>query len=137
MTESEFRSYPLIQQSLSDMGWNVRSPDKGGQVYTQNEATSQNTKLKQALGSGRPEYVVVVNEADFWVIEAKASEKQLAAMLIKLPAGMAQANAGRQQAHANWHWLYQPPSIRTASQRLASQPRHTFVAQCAELLAAA
>ena len=80
-TESEFRSYPLIQQILSDMGWDVRSPSKGGQVYTQNEATKQNTKLKEALGSGRPEYTVVVNEADFWVIEAKANEKQLTVAL--------------------------------------------------------
>ncbi len=76
-TESEFRSYPYIIDRLKDMGWDTRSPGRGGAVYTQNEATKQNAKLKEALGAERPEYVVAVRENDFWVIEAKADVKEL------------------------------------------------------------
>lgn len=75
--ESEFRTYPYIQDRLAEMGWNTKSPKHGGQVYTQNEATLQNNKLKEAFGKGRPEYVVAVRNNDFWVIEAKADNKAL------------------------------------------------------------
>lgn len=74
---SEFRTYPFIQKRLSEMGWNTKSPKHGGQVYTQNEATKQNDKLKKAFGKGRPEYVVVVRENNFWVVEAKADERNM------------------------------------------------------------
>ena len=81
IVESEFRSYPVIVERLRDMGWDMKSPSRGGQVYTQGEATRHNDKLKEALGLGKPEYVVVVSEGDFWVIEAKASEKHLESAL--------------------------------------------------------
>ena len=75
--ESEFRSYSFIEKRLKEMGWDTRSPARGGRVYTQNEARRQNPKLKEALGLGKPEYVAVVREKSFWVIEAKASEKDI------------------------------------------------------------
>lgn len=77
ITESEFRSYPIIEKRLREKGWDTKSPARGGDVYTQNEATLQNKKLKEALGSLRPEYVVSVRNNNFWVIEAKAHEKDI------------------------------------------------------------
>ncbi len=79
--ESEFRAYPYIQERLKEMGWNTKSPKHGGQVYTQNEAVAQNTKLKEALGKGKPEYVVAICENDFWVIEAKVRIEDLPSAL--------------------------------------------------------
>lgn len=70
MPDSEFRLYGYILESLKSLGWDTRSPSKGGQVYTQNEI-SQHRRLKAALGRLRPENVVVVGENSFWVIEAK------------------------------------------------------------------
>ena len=75
--ESEFRSYPYITTSLRDVGWDTKSPGRGGQVYTQNEAALQNSELKQAFGKGRPEYTVAVSKKQYWVIEAKIKTQEL------------------------------------------------------------
>ncbi|WP_420546654.1 N-6 DNA methylase [Curvivirga sp.] len=75
--ESEFRSYVYIVDRLKEMGWNVKSPALGGQVYTQNECTRQNDKLKEAFGRGRPEYTVDIGDGQFWIIEAKATAGDL------------------------------------------------------------
>lgn len=75
---SEFRAYDYINQSLKDIGWDTRNPERysAGQVYTQNEAL-QNKKLKILLKGKKPENVVRINPALFWAIEAKAEHKQI------------------------------------------------------------
>lgn len=91
--ESEFRSYPYIEERLREMGWDTKSPSRGGRVYTQNEATKQNAILKKALVAQKPEYVVVVRENDFWVIEAKADRKDLDVALNQAKERAKQINA--------------------------------------------
>jgi len=70
--ESEYRLYGYILDRLKEVGWDTRTPAKGGKVYTQNEAL-QDANLKRAFGQKRPEYVVLIDEKNYWVIEAKAS----------------------------------------------------------------
>ncbi len=70
--DSEYRLYPFISDLLKDVGWDVRSPSKGGQLYTQNEVR-QNEDLKSALGLERPEFVVDLKNNQYWVIEAKSN----------------------------------------------------------------
>lgn len=77
MADSEFRLYGYILQRLSEVGWDRRTPSKGGHVYTQNEAL-EDSKLKSAFGSKRPENVVVVAAGEYWVIEAKSDVGDLA-----------------------------------------------------------
>ncbi len=74
--ESEFRLYNLISSKLEELGWDTKSPFRGGQVYTQSEAL-KNDKLKEALGLGRPENIVVIEGGKHWVIEAKARLQDL------------------------------------------------------------
>lgn len=40
MKNSEFSAYVFIQNTLKELGWNVKNPlsNGGGQVYTQHEA---------------------------------------------------------------------------------------------------
>lgn len=75
--DSEFRLYGFIRDRLKDCGWNTKSPANGGNVYTQNEVNS-NKNLKEALGLGRPEYVVDIGEGEFWAIEAKRDVANMA-----------------------------------------------------------
>lgn len=70
-TDSEFRLYKLIQEKLQEIGWDIKSPKRGGQVYTQGEAL-KNADLKDALGQGRPEFIVDLGDKEYWAIEAKA-----------------------------------------------------------------
>ena len=75
---SEFRLYPFIEKSLSELGWDIRNPLKypGGQVFSQNEAL-HDTVIKPLLDKSRPEYIVKVKEDILWVIEAKADPSEL------------------------------------------------------------
>ena len=76
---SEFRIYPFIEKSLTELGWDTRNPLKypGGQVFTQNEVL-YDTRMKVLLGGDKPEYTVKVNDEVLWVIEAKADCPKLA-----------------------------------------------------------
>lgn len=91
--ESEFRSYAYIVDRLKELGWNTKSPLRGGHVYTQNEATQQNALLKQALGRGRPEYTIALGDEKFWIIEAKRSVKDLSKALEEAKSRAKQINA--------------------------------------------
>jgi len=75
---SEFRLYPFIEKSLSELGWDIRNPLKypGGQVFSQNEALHEDS-LKILLDKSKPEYIVKVKDDILWVIEAKASPSDL------------------------------------------------------------
>ena len=74
--ESEFRLYGYITDRLKEVGWDTKTPLRGGQVYTQNESL-QDDKLKEALGRGRPENIIVLGKGQYWVVEAKASVQDL------------------------------------------------------------
>ena len=49
-TDSEFRTYGYIDRVLKDLGWDVRNPQKGGQVYYQGEFRNHDSVLTKALG---------------------------------------------------------------------------------------
>ena len=51
-----------------------------GQVWTQNQCLAHE-HIKTALGATRPENIVKVSENALWVIEAKASRKELSKAL--------------------------------------------------------
>ncbi|NQV18667.1 MAG: N-6 DNA methylase [Armatimonadetes bacterium] len=70
---SEYRLYDFINQSLAELGWNIKNPARysDGEVYTQHEC-SQNHEIKKTLGRETPENIVSVGEDEFWVIEAKS-----------------------------------------------------------------
>ena len=73
---SEYRLYGYILDRLEELGWNKKPPFDGGQVFTQNEAL-RDPNLKSSLGADRPENIVVVDEGEYWAIEAKASLKDI------------------------------------------------------------
>lgn len=72
--DSEFRLYPFITDSLKELKWNLKNPNKyhEGEVYTQGECLN-NEILKDTLLRDKPENVVIVDENIFWVIEAKSA----------------------------------------------------------------
>lgn len=77
--ETEVEAYDFIRRQLRDLGWVVKNPNvnTGGQVWTQNQCLGH-PDIKAAFGAIRPENIVKVRENALWVIEAKASRKQLA-----------------------------------------------------------
>jgi hypothetical protein len=77
--DTEVEAYDFIRQDLRDLKWIVKNPSlqTGGQVWTQNQCLSH-PDIKQALGAMRPENIVKVAEKFVWVIEAKATRKELA-----------------------------------------------------------
>ena len=77
-TESEVEAYGFIRQQLRDLGWIVKDPSKGGngQVWTQNQCLAD-PHMKLAFDKARPENVVKLSEKFLWIIEAKASRKDL------------------------------------------------------------
>jgi len=77
-SNSEFRLYPFIEKSLTELGWDIRNPLKypDGQVFTQNEVLHDKV-LKLLLGKLKPENVVKIKERVYWVIEAKADYKDI------------------------------------------------------------
>ena len=75
-SESEARLHGFILDSLSAMGWNRRSPQFGGQVFTQHEV-NRDDQLRAALQGGVPENVIVVNPGMYWVVEAKRGSDQM------------------------------------------------------------
>ena len=68
--DSERRAEWLIRDGLESLGWDMRAPDKGGQVYTQTELR-RDRGLRNALGQEHPENIAVIGENEYWVIEAK------------------------------------------------------------------
>lgn len=79
VSDTEVEAYDFIRRQLRDLEWKVKNPslNTGGQVWTQNQCLSH-PKIKQALGTNRPENIIQVSENRLWVIEAKASRKDLA-----------------------------------------------------------
>lgn len=75
---SEFSSYTFIKNDLTEIGWNVRNPnrDPNGEVYTQQECLDH-PEIGKQLGRLKPEYVIKIRENGFWLIEAKATHSQL------------------------------------------------------------
>jgi hypothetical protein len=78
LPNSEVEAYGFIRERLRALGWMVKNPSSGtgGQVWTQNQCFAHE-EIKHALGLKRPENIVKLSEQYLWVIEAKASRKQL------------------------------------------------------------
>jgi type I restriction enzyme M protein len=79
---TEVEAYGFIRAQLRDLGWIVKDPCRaeGGQVWTQNQCLGH-PDIKAALGKSRPENIIKVSEKFLWVVEAKASRKELAKAL--------------------------------------------------------
>ncbi|MDH5482872.1 MAG: SAM-dependent methyltransferase [Candidatus Bathyarchaeota archaeon] len=75
---TETDAYAWVKRDLKEKGWDVRNPARHphGEVYTQNEVFSHE-ELRRQLEGSQPENVVKVEEAHFWVIEAKREHTQL------------------------------------------------------------
>ena len=71
---SEYTSYIYIKQELGKIGWNTKNPARNidGEVYTQQECLDH-SEIHKFLGRQKPEYVVKINEDNFYIIEAKAT----------------------------------------------------------------
>ena len=76
--DSEFRAYVFIENSLKELGWNVKNPNRyaDGEVYTQGECLN-NELIKKHLKTLKPENIVIVKNNTFWVVEAKSEHKQI------------------------------------------------------------
>ena len=76
--KTEVEAYGFIRDGLRALEWIVKNPSlgTGGQVWTQTQCLAH-PKIKAALGLNRPENIVKLTEKHLWVIEAKASRKQL------------------------------------------------------------
>lgn len=75
---SEFRAYVFIENSLKELGWNVKNPNRysDGEVYTQGECLNNNV-IKQHLQNVKPENIIIVKTNIFWIVEAKSQHTQL------------------------------------------------------------
>lgn len=75
-TEDDANTY--IRFQLKELGWDIRNPAKvdSGEVYKQNECLS-NVYIKNCLNLDRPEAIVMLNETDLWIIEAKREKKNI------------------------------------------------------------
>lgn len=75
-TEDDANAY--IRFQLKELGWDIRNPAKvdGGEVYKQNECLS-NVYIRDCLNLDRPEAIVMLNETDLWIIEAKREKKNI------------------------------------------------------------
>ena len=76
--KSEVEAYEHIRSNLRSLQWIVKNPSlgTGGQVWTQNQCFDH-SEIKAALGLLRPENIVKISESLLWIIEAKASRKDL------------------------------------------------------------
>ena len=76
--DSEFRAYVFIENSLKELGWNVKNPNRyaDGEVYTQGECL-KNELIKKHLKTVKPENVIVIKNNTFWIVEAKSEHKQI------------------------------------------------------------
>ena len=78
--ESEYRTYIYIEETLKSLGWDTRTPQRGGAVYTQGEFRKHDRLLSDALGIKAPENIVRIaagTDFQYWVIEAKREHRQL------------------------------------------------------------
>jgi type I restriction enzyme M protein len=77
--KTEVDAYVFIKETLKELGWDVRNPARSsdGKVYTQNECL-EHPIIRLALNKDRPENVVKIADATFWVIEAKSDQRKLA-----------------------------------------------------------
>ena len=78
IAKSEVEAYEHIRRNLRALQWSVKNPSlgTGGQVWTQNQCFGH-PEIKAALGLLRPENIVKLSETLLWIIEAKASRKDL------------------------------------------------------------
>ena len=78
VAKSEVEAYEHIRSNLRSLHWSVKNPSlgTGGQVWTQNQCFGH-PEIKAALGLRRPENIVKISESHLWIIEAKASRKDL------------------------------------------------------------
>ncbi len=76
--KSEYRSYAWIKAELQKAGWNTKNPalDVGGEVYYQQECLNH-PEIRKVLGRQRPEFVVKLNETEYWIIEAKGEVSEI------------------------------------------------------------
>lgn len=76
--KSEFSSYVFIRNDLSNMGWNIKNPlrSPGGRLFTQQECLDVDG-IKKGLVNLRPEYVLKIDEENYWLIEAKGDLNQI------------------------------------------------------------
>ncbi len=75
---SEFRAYPWILKKLKLRDWNTANPNRNpkGEVWTQNECL-ENLEISKALGTRKPENVVIISSTTFWTIEAKEGKTNI------------------------------------------------------------
>ena len=78
VAKSEVEAYEYIRRNLRSLQWIVKNPSlgTGGQVWTQNQCFGH-PEIKAALKLLRPENIIKISESLLWIIEAKASRKDL------------------------------------------------------------
>lgn len=76
--DTEVEAYGFIRERLGEIGWIVKDPARGGdgQVWTQNQCLAHGT-IKRAFATQRPENIIKLGEQSVWIVEAKATRKQL------------------------------------------------------------
>lgn len=82
--DSEFRTYPYIQEVLKKLGWDTRNPARGGRVYTQGEFRSHDPLLARSLGQLTPENIILIpwqGGSCYWIVEAKRTHRESARAL--------------------------------------------------------
>lgn len=75
---SEMFATRFILDNLETLGWNIKNPtqNSAGQVYTQTQCLD-NLRIAEKLGLTHPENIVKLSETEFYVIEAKATKRQI------------------------------------------------------------
>lgn len=99
--DSESRVYFYIKEVLKDLGWDIKNPAKGGDVYEKSEFVGHDTFLERALGGKIPDETIVIpweKGAYYWVVEAKPSHKQMERAVSEAQSYAAQINASAEEA---------------------------------------
>lgn len=84
--DSEFRIYHYIKQVLGDLGWNTKSPERGGDVYEQGEFRRHDELLTDALGRKAPESTLRIpwdGGFCYWLVEAKRAHRELSKAVVE------------------------------------------------------
>jgi len=76
--DTEREAEYFIRDTLKEIGWDMRNPlrDTQGQVFTQTQCL-EHDEIRRNLNRDHPEFIVKLNETNYWIIEAKPNKEMI------------------------------------------------------------
>ena len=76
-TIAESRSRAYTKKELLALNWNIKHPNKGGQILEEQEAKSFDERFDELLGKDRPDFLIFNENVPIIIIENKNDKKKL------------------------------------------------------------